>query len=1170
MSQLSFDLGPKAAPDERPAAGGPFVPPDQAERDRIRTELDANLLVEAGAGSGKTTSMVDRMVAMVRAGREVDRIAAVTFTRKAAAELRERFQEALESAYRTAVRDGDEEGRVRFGTALDAIDRCFLGTIHAFCARLLRDRPLEAGVPPEFVEVSGPDEDRLRTESWTRFLDRVAARPGSRLMKQLAAHGLRPAHLVDVFREIADNPDVRFPAPPAPTPDPAALASVRQRLERLMDASERLFPAEEHPRGADKLQTKIRGLRFRRWVAGWRRDLDFFCALEDAVQGSNDVTQNRWSDDPAVKREAKELGARWEEFCAEGGAARQLLEPWWARRYRVAIRFARAAAADYAADRVRAGKLTFQDLLVRATALLRNHPAARAELGERYRWLLVDEFQDTDPVQAEMLLLLASDPAADPAGAANPAGATDPDEAADPDRPGQPAVPERPLWLRVAPRPGALFVVGDPKQSIYRFRRADIAVYNQVKRRFREFGDILHLVTNFRSRRPIEAFVNRAFEGRFPAQETDHQAAFAPLRVRPDRRSPTEGVYWYPFHPAPGGGALSGRRIAEAEAGLVASWIRDRVERGERRAGDFLVLAARKAQLATYARALEGHGIPVQVSGGGVGAEHELTELVLLLRALADPDDAALTLAALEGLFFGLSHQELWDHVRAGGRISFLADPARQASPDRPDGGSASADPSASARPAADALAMLREFWQIARRLPADVAVATIADRLGILPWAAAGELGSTRAGAVMYAMDALRVAARTGAASLHEAIEILDAALAQEDVDAPLVPGETDAVRVMNLHKAKGLEAPVVMLVYPAAPFAHTVDRHIARVGDGEAVGWLQVLDPGQRGGRVIARPATWPDHEAAELPFQAAEEVRRLYVAATRAEDELVIARCDGTGTSSFWADLHPALDTVGLSSEVRLVERRPPERETLETPPEVLAGRIDDAARATAGLAEPSYRALAITHRVHGSGPGAAHKDPAGPEPPELPDTEVLYLNDPALLPPDAPPPEPRGREWGSAVHRALEAAARGAEGAVLRAVCRDALVEFERPADPGTGEPAELDELVALVETMRAQPVWERVAGARRVLVEAPFSFAVPADEAARLGIADPAAVELLDGTIDLAIQDPDGRWTVIDFKTDARPDPAKKRLYERQTLLYAHALARAGATGPRNG
>jgi ATP-dependent helicase/nuclease subunit A len=147
VSQLSLDLGGAtptgtgagaAAGTPADAATGHWLPPDQPERDRILADLDANLLVEAGAGSGKTTSMVGRMVAMVRAGREADRIAAVTFTRKAAGELRERFQEALEAAYRGAVADGDDEGRARFGAAQDAIDRCFLGTIHAFCARLLR------------------------------------------------------------------------------------------------------------------------------------------------------------------------------------------------------------------------------------------------------------------------------------------------------------------------------------------------------------------------------------------------------------------------------------------------------------------------------------------------------------------------------------------------------------------------------------------------------------------------------------------------------------------------------------------------------------------------------------------------------------------------------------------------------------------------------------------------------------------------------------------------------------------------------------------------------------------------------------------------------------------------------------------------------------------------
>jgi ATP-dependent helicase/nuclease subunit A len=1119
MTQQSFDFGPpEPAPEQRPVAAAiareGWVPPDQPQRERILAELDANLLVEAGAGSGKTTSMVGRMVELVRAGREVDRIAAVTFTRKAAAELRERFQEALEQAYRTAVDENDAVGRARFGNALDAIDRCFLGTIHAFCARLLRERPLEAGVPPQFEEVSGADEDRLRSESWTRFMERLAARDHSRLMRALAEHGLRPAQLAGAFREVADNPDVRFPAPPAPAFDPAEVAVVRRQLERLMDDSERLMPDAEPPKGFDGLQTKIRRLRFQRWVVRWAGPIEFMNALADALQGKNQVTQNRWSQDAAGKKAAKALGEQWDDFCAEDGRARRLLDAWWARRYRVAIRFARAAAGAFADDRLRLGKLTFQDLLVRATALLRAHPEARAELGERYRWLLVDEFQDTDPVQAEMLMLLASDPAQDR---------------------GSPA----PLWLTVTPRPGALFVVGDPKQSIYRFRRADIAVYNRVKGRFREFGDVLHLVTNFRSRLPIEAFVNRAFEGRFPERETEHQAAFAPLRVRPDTRAPREGVYWYRFDPLPTNGRFSGVKISGAECELLASWIRGRIDRGERRPGDFMVLATRKSELATYARALEAHGIPVQVTGAGVVAERELAELVLLLRALADPDDPILTLAVLEGLFFGLSHQELYDHARASGRLALLADPAPGA-----DG------------PVTDALATLRSFWQTARRLPADVAVARIVDRLGILPWAAAGDLGSTRAGAVLYALDALRAAARDGAASLPEAIQVLESAL-DEEVDAPLVPGETDAVRVMNLHKAKGLEAPVVVLAYPAKLEPQPVRRHIARDAAGDAVGWLRLFDPTRRGDRVIALPAGWAGHEAAEAPYQAGEAVRQMYVAATRAAEELVVARCDATAHGSCWADLHPALDATGLAAEITLRAVPTPARETLREQPEALARRIRDTAEARARLEPPSYRARPVTARVHGDGPGAVVADAHGPE---LPAVEILYLAGPDFRPPGAPPPEARGTDWGSAVHRALEAAGRGADGDVLRELCRATLVELDRPVHPVSGDPLELDEILALVDAVRRHPVWERVATARRVLVEAPFSFALAADDARALGIDRPAPIEVLDGTIDLAFQDHDGRWTVVDFKTDVRRDPVRHRAYERQGRLYALALA----------
>ena len=199
-----------------------WTPPDQAARERILHDLDTNILVEAGAGSGKTTAMVGRMIQLIRTGNaHVEEIAAVTFTRKAAAELKERFQEQLEEAFReiqSGVIESSAEERERLAQALRDLDRCYVGTIHSFCGRLLRERPLEAGVPPSFQEVSGVEEDRRRAEAWSEFLERLATRPASHLLRRLAQVGLRPMQLRALFRELSDNPDVHFPARAVPLP----------------------------------------------------------------------------------------------------------------------------------------------------------------------------------------------------------------------------------------------------------------------------------------------------------------------------------------------------------------------------------------------------------------------------------------------------------------------------------------------------------------------------------------------------------------------------------------------------------------------------------------------------------------------------------------------------------------------------------------------------------------------------------------------------------------------------------------------------------------------------------------------------------------------------------------------------------------------------------------
>lgn len=1118
-----------------------WTPPDQAHRDRIANDLDTNLLVEAGAGSGKTTAMVGRMGALVRTGlAEVEEIAAVTFTRKAAAELRERFQEHLEAEYRKALDAGDDVAIERYSRALASLDRCFIGTIHSFCGRLLRERPLEAGVPPGFEEVSGPDEDRLRQESWARFLDRLSSRD-SRLLERLAEVGLRPAQLRGAFEELEKNPDVRFPAEPVPRPPEAEIAPVRAALEELLNDSRRLLPDMEPEKGWDDLQSKVRQLDFSRRFPGWRRPVDFFDALDVAVSRSSKVTQNRWGDTREQKAAAKALGERWDAFTGEEGAARRLLRQWQAHRYRIAIRFGRAAAAHYAAERRRLGRLNFHDLLLRAAALLREYPEARRELGRRYRYLLIDEFQDTDPIQAEVLFLLASDDADN-------------------------------RWTHVTPRAGALFVVGDPKQSIYRFRRADITVYNQVKARFQEFGAVLTLTANFRSRKPIETLVNRVFDGPFPPAATEHQAAFAPLAVAPDEAE-HEGVYWYRIEPLPGRGQINGARLARPESELLAAWIRERIDRGERRPGDFMILTRVKAELSTYARALEARNVPVQVSGSGVGAEEELSELVLLLRALADPGDPVLTLAVLQGLYFGLSFEELYEHAAAGGRFSFLSRD--------------SGDPHG---PAGEAFGVLREFWHWTRELPADVAIGKIIERLGVLPYAAAGELGATRAGALIYAMDALRLAGMDGATSLPDAIEVLEQALAKE-IDAPLSPGDTDVVRLMNLHKSKGLEANVVVLACPASPPNREPDRRITRDAEGNAVGYLRINDASRRFGGVIARPLDWELHAALEEPFRIAEEDRLLYVAATRAAEELVIARCDQTAEKSCWTTFHTALDDPAVGRELVLGAGDPPYREELAEHAEAILGRIESLGAVREQLARPTYRLASVSARVKfgtafEGGPAAGPDDGSGPA---LGDrAEHQWEHDPDRASESSPGRTAgrgsehgsehrpgagaggvgarggmgRGAEWGTAVHRAIEAAGRGATGEALRAVCRAALIESERPVD-ARGEPVELEELVTLVERLGRSELWERARSAERRLVEVPFCIAFDPRESAALGLSEEGAAgrtEVVEGVIDLAFREDDGAWVICDFKSDVIIDAAVRRerlsLYRRQVELYA--------------
>jgi len=225
---------------------------DAADRDAIRSALDETLLVEAAAGTGKTTSLVERMVALVREGARVDEIAAVTFTIKAAAELDERFQVALERAARGET---DPRHRARFDVALAHLDSCFVGTIHAFCARLLRERPVEAGLEPGFAEMDEAADRSERAAAWRRFGERLFLEENPTLEK-IVGLGIPWTDLEPTFHDLCENEDVEpIAGRETPVPD---LSFARVRVEEYLDARAGEIPAAVPSAGWDKLQGGIR------------------------------------------------------------------------------------------------------------------------------------------------------------------------------------------------------------------------------------------------------------------------------------------------------------------------------------------------------------------------------------------------------------------------------------------------------------------------------------------------------------------------------------------------------------------------------------------------------------------------------------------------------------------------------------------------------------------------------------------------------------------------------------------------------------------------------------------------------------------------------------------------------------------------------------------------
>ncbi len=769
---------------------------DREARRKVVEELDKTFFVEAGAGSGKTKSLVDRMIALLKAGKCcIGTIAAVTFTRKAAAELRGRFQIELE---RAVGRENDPAVKERLADALQNLEQCYIGTIHSFCAKLLRERPIEIGLDPDFVEMEEIEDRVFREKCWNDHMVKVRLEQ-EELVRELEDVDLAPEDLKDAFEAVSLYPEVVLVGGSEEVPE---FDNFRRALGDFLGFARDLMPKEKPAKGYDGLQRLV--VR----CFGRQRNLGFgghglLMETFELLDKKAEITWNRWPEKEPAETLKQALDAFKEKVVAPA------LERWREYRQDKIVRFLAPAVRFYAERRKEENRLNFEDLLMHARKLLLENPEVRSYFSRKFTHILVDEFQDTDPIQAEVLLYLKGENT------------------------------KQRDWRKVRVAPGTLFLVGDPKQSIFRFRRADIDTYNLVKETIIVGGgEVLSLTTNFRSLGALAEWNNPIFKAVFPAEATRHQAAFAPLEtVRQEEKGAASGVRKIVL---PAVKRHKGEEIAEADAAVIAEWIRwacdgnvklarseeERLKIGDTnhnlaRPSDFMILFRYRKHMDAYARALERRGVPFEITGSDAfaGAE-EIQEIINLAMAINDPDNPIYTVAVLRGIFFGASDDDLMDFRREGGKFNFMAAEKEILESRR-----------LGATLVAIALAKMREWHGWTLRMPPSAALGKIFEESGILNYLASKEMGSSRVGNLLKLLEMLRNEERKGTTAFSGAVEFIEElAEVREIEEMSLTPARENAVRLMNLHKAKGLEAPVVFLANPLGQKDHPVDKHVIR----------------------------------------------------------------------------------------------------------------------------------------------------------------------------------------------------------------------------------------------------------------------------------------------------------------------------------------------------
>lgn len=1083
---------------------------------------DQSILVEAGAGSGKTAVMAGRIAIMLAQGIPPRLIAAVTFTELAASELLSRVREfvtdlsngTIPDELRVALPGGlSQEQRDHLANANKTIDEITCSTIHGFCQRLIRPYPAEADIDPGADVMDSNQADLTFLEIIDGWLRERLSGDRDGILVEMVLHDDRKT--LELVHTIAENLRRRRTLSPPPA------SSLEDCLAVFRQAADDFATFVQ---GAEAEETETA-----EWAEQFVRVATELAGSPDTKAPFGPVQLLASHPLPGVCTRAgtfkayRKKGA-WAAAAKQAGLSKadgEQLNTMAESRYTACcdawnsllpaaaghvlaelIEEARAILQRYQNYKRERAQIDFDDLIFAARDLLRQHDDVRLALGKRFAHVLVDEFQDTSPLQTEIFWRLCGDST---------------DDGSD--------------WTRFRIRPGALFLVGDPKQAIYRFRGADVGAYLRARDAFgsQEPGGLLSISTNFRSYDSILDFVNKHFKA---ALSVDGQPGF--LSLDPFHKVPNDEpcVLALDFVAADEDGKASIEKQRDAEADAVADLCarlignqpinRHTGKEHPCRPGDIALLAPTGTDLWRYEEALERRGIPVITQAGkGFFRRQEIQDMIALTRVLADRRDTLALGALLRGPLVGLTEEELLDIVEAL--------PRSKETPDRIPRLDLNVDSADIAHPfACGIIEKLQALYRRGNSTTPHKLLSQAVDVMRVRPLLVNRHQGQAERAlanvdlylslSTGYAVRGLRAFAKAMTEAWTEGTRAVEGR-----PDA-----QEEAVALFTIHAAKGLEWPIVIPVNTMtgvkSPDKKIIDRKTNTF-------YCPILD--------IA-PEGHEDAFQAEKSELEREHIRLWYVAITRARELLVLPRIDVQLPETAWINL---VDLSLATLPGFNLSRLSPDIATLKTGVDNVQTQEDFAAETEAITARRKKLTWHAPSRTENTN-----------------DTELQEEEEEAFIWVNSDDDQPRQMETEVAVQGGLE------RGLILHKLMEEVL----------TGETDATVEILVkradiLIHARGLTPVTDPTAGlsAEEMANCVIRTLAIPEVESLRPNLLSELpvyAARTTDGTdgeevaitgfVDaLTLTDEGSPATVIDWKTDVNPNPRTLDHYQTQVRDY---------------